>query len=76
MSQDGSPRSRGRRSVIQSKLAAPPLSERLVPRPRVSGLLAGIVEAHPLVWVCATAGSGKTTAVVEATAALDGRSRG
>ena len=28
--------------------------------------MADLVERHPLVWVCATAGSGKTTAVTEA----------
>ena len=56
--------------VIQSKLAVPPLSERLVARPRVSGLLAGLIIDHPVVWVRATAGAGKTTAVVQAIEAV------
>jgi DNA-binding SARP family transcriptional activator len=56
--------------VIQSKLAVPPLSERLVARPRVSGLLAGLIIDHPVVWVRATAGAGKTTAVVQAAEAV------
>jgi ATP/maltotriose-dependent transcriptional regulator MalT len=58
-------------AVIQSKLAVPPLGERLVARPRVSGLVAELLERHPLVLVTATAGAGKTTAVVQAAARLD-----
>ena len=51
-------------AVIQSKLAVPPLGERLAARPRVSGLIAELLARHPLVLVSATAGAGKTTAVV------------
>src|SRR6478672_8673383 len=58
-------------AVIQSKLAMPPLGERLAARPRVSGLVAELLERHPLVLVTATAGAGKTTAVVQAAALLD-----
>src|SRR3954447_1143481 len=58
-------------AVIQSKLAVPPLGERLAARPRVSGLVAELLERHPLVLVTATAGAGKTTAVVQAAALLD-----
>jgi LuxR family maltose regulon positive regulatory protein len=56
--------------VIQSKLTVPPLSERVVARPRVSGLLAGLIIEHPVVWVRATAGAGKTTAGVQAAQAV------
>jgi ATP/maltotriose-dependent transcriptional regulator MalT/DNA-binding SARP family transcriptional activator len=58
-------------AVIQSKLAVPPLGERLAARPRVSGLVAELLERHPLVLVTATAGAGKTTAVVQAAALSD-----
>jgi DNA-binding SARP family transcriptional activator len=57
-------------AVIQSKLAVPPLGERLAARPRVSGLVAELLERHPLVLVTATAGAGKTTAVVQGAALL------
>src|SRR3954451_23644929 len=57
--------------VIRSKLTMPPLADRLVPRPRVAGLVADLVTDHRLVWVTATAGAGKTTAVVQAAAVLD-----
>jgi ATP/maltotriose-dependent transcriptional regulator MalT len=53
-------------AVIQSKLAVPPLGERLAARPRVSGLVADLLARHRLVLVTATAGAGKTTAVVQA----------
>jgi DNA-binding SARP family transcriptional activator len=59
--------------VIRRKVAVPPPPARLVRRERIDRLLAGLVEAHPLVWVCATAGSGKTTAVAEALGGLDRR---
>ena len=52
--------------IIRSKLAVPPIAERLVTRTRVTELLAELLKAHPVVWVCATAGAGKTTAVVQA----------
>jgi DNA-binding SARP family transcriptional activator len=52
--------------VIRRKVAVPPLPQRLVPRERIDRLLGELIEAHPLVWVCATAGSGKTTAVSQA----------
>jgi DNA-binding SARP family transcriptional activator len=59
--------------VIRRKVAVPPSPARLVPRERIDRLLAGLVETHPLVWVCATAGSGKTTAVAQALGGLDRR---
>nr|WP_240974901.1 hypothetical protein [Arthrobacter sp. SF27] len=57
--------------IIRSKIAVPPMAERLVPRPRLHRLIAGLVDSHRLVWVTATAGAGKTTAVVQAVAELD-----
>jgi DNA-binding SARP family transcriptional activator len=59
--------------VIRRKVAVPPPPQRLVPRERIDRLLADLIEAHPLVWVCATAGSGKTTAVAQALAGIDRR---
>src|SRR5690242_15880190 len=47
------------------------MAERLVPRPRVAALVAGLIEAHGLTWITATAGAGKTTALVQAIARLD-----
>ena len=38
-------------------------------RERIDRLLANLIEDYPLVWVCATAGAGKTTAVTQAGAA-------
>lgn len=52
--------------VIQRKLSPPPPSEQLVARPRLDALLKQLIESHPVVLVCATAGAGKTTAVSEA----------
>lgn len=57
--------SRGKRVVIEAKLAVPPIADDAVARPRVTALIAQLVERHPIVWVCATAGAGKTTAVAQ-----------
>ena len=54
--------------VIRRKITVPPLAERLVARRRIERLVAELIEEHPIVWVCATAGSGKTTAVAQALA--------
>ncbi|GAB3349830.1 BTAD domain-containing putative transcriptional regulator [Modestobacter lapidis] len=67
MSREGRRRSP---TVIRSKFTVPPLAERLVARPRIAQLIAELVEAHRLVWITATAGAGKTTAAVQAAAAL------
>jgi ATP/maltotriose-dependent transcriptional regulator MalT/DNA-binding SARP family transcriptional activator len=56
------------RAVIESKLAPPPLPERLVARARLDELTNGLIDDHRVLWVCATAGAGKTTAVVQAVA--------
>jgi DNA-binding SARP family transcriptional activator len=52
--------------LIRRKLTVPPAPERLVVRERIDRLLSELIDRHPLVWVCATAGSGKTTAVTQA----------
>src|SRR6185437_14418927 len=52
--------------VIRRKIAVPPSPERLVVRERIDRLVGDLIAAHPLVFVCATAGSGKTTAVTQA----------
>lgn len=52
--------------VIQRKLDVPPLSETRVARPRVEARLAQLIDEHRVVVVSATAGAGKTTAVVAA----------
>jgi len=49
----------------------PPISERAVPRPRVTDSLVARIGRHVLVHVVAPAGSGKTTAVVQAVQRLD-----
>jgi DNA-binding SARP family transcriptional activator len=54
--------------VIRRKITVPPLPDRLVARQRIERLVAELIEEHPTVWVCATAGSGKTTAVAQALA--------
>ena len=61
----------GERAVIQRKLAIPEVSERALGRPRLDRLLAMLVERYPVVWVAATAGAGKTTAVVQAARAIE-----
>jgi LuxR family maltose regulon positive regulatory protein len=54
--------------IINAKLVAPDLPRRWIPRPRLTARLAEFASGHRVVWVCATAGAGKTTAVVEALA--------
>ena len=60
--------SRGAPTIIERKLAPPPLAERVVARPRLERLIGLLVERYPVVWIAATAGAGKTTAVVQAAA--------
>jgi DNA-binding SARP family transcriptional activator len=61
----------GERPVIQSKLKVPALPEQVVERPRLHRLLAELIEHRQVAVVSATAGAGKTTAVVSATSLLD-----
>src|SRR5690349_12061514 len=53
-------------TVIRRKLEPPDLSERLVRRPRLERLIDSLLARHRLLVVCATAGAGKTTSVVQA----------
>lgn len=66
--EDAAPRATAHAApIIQRKLVPPPLPDRLVDRPRLDRLLGGLLRTAQLVWVCGTAGSGKTTAVLQAT---------
>jgi DNA-binding SARP family transcriptional activator len=67
-------RTRGRPAalIIRSKLSVPPLAERLIQRPRLNQLFGQLVDQSRVVWVAATAGAGKTTAVVQAATACGG----
>ena len=53
-----------KRVVIRRKLVPPELGDRVVPRERLTGLVRSRLERSPVLAVSATAGSGKTTAVV------------
>jgi LuxR family transcriptional regulator, maltose regulon positive regulatory protein len=57
--------------VIRRKLAVPEPGDRVVPRDRVTKRIRCLIDRHPVVTVCATAGGGKTTAVALALADLD-----
>lgn len=59
------------RSVIRSKLRPPELPDTFVDRPRVRGLLARLIDERRITVVSATAGAGKTIAVVSAADALE-----
>jgi ATP/maltotriose-dependent transcriptional regulator MalT len=56
--------------VIRRKILPPPLPESAVPRRRLEALLTELLELHRLVFVYASAGAGKTTAVLQASARL------
>lgn len=56
---------------IGAKLRPMPLNGWVVSRPRLRRRIAELVDRYPVVWVVGTAGSGKTTAVTDALAALD-----
>jgi DNA-binding SARP family transcriptional activator len=62
---------RGNAWVIRRKVTVPPAPERLIVRERLERLVAELVELHRSLWVCASAGSGKTTAVSQALARID-----
>jgi ATP/maltotriose-dependent transcriptional regulator MalT/DNA-binding SARP family transcriptional activator len=57
--------------VIAAKCRVPPVAARLVARPRLERLIAEMVAAHRPVFVSATAGAGKTTAVIQALDRVD-----
>jgi tetratricopeptide (TPR) repeat protein len=52
--------------IIRSKLRIPAPPTRVIERSRVDRLLLDLVDSHPVVWLSASAGSGKTTAAIEA----------
>ena len=52
--------------LIRSKITVPPLADTIVARPRLDQSLARLLEGQRVVSIVATAGSGKTTAVVGA----------
>ena len=56
------------RRVIHAKLTPPNVQGHVIERPRVEAQLAQLLASRRVVWVCATAGAGKTTAVVRAAA--------
>jgi DNA-binding SARP family transcriptional activator len=57
--------------IIQRKITPPPLDGTVTRRPRVEALLARLVEQHRTVFVYASAGAGKTTAVLQTAERLD-----
>ncbi len=57
--------------VIRRKITPPPLPASAVRRPRVESTLARLIEAHRLTCVFASAGAGKTTAVLQSAKQLD-----
>jgi DNA-binding SARP family transcriptional activator len=52
--------------VIRRKITVPPLADSVVRRRRVDALLTGLLDQHRLVFIYASAGAGKTTAIVHA----------
>ena len=52
--------------VIRRKIVPPPLPDSVVPRRRLETLLTGLLDQHRLVFVYASAGAGKTTAILQA----------
>lgn len=57
--------------IIRRKITPPPLDSTVSRRPRVETLLVRLIEQHRLVVVYASAGAGKTTAVLQAADRLD-----
>jgi DNA-binding SARP family transcriptional activator len=57
--------------VIRRKVRPPPIPPTVVRRPRIESLLARLIEQHRVVCVYASAGAGKTTAVLQAARRLD-----
>jgi ATP/maltotriose-dependent transcriptional regulator MalT/DNA-binding SARP family transcriptional activator len=57
--------------VIRSKVSPPPLPSTAIRRPRVESLLARLIEQHRVLCVYASAGAGKTTAILQAASLLD-----
>lgn len=66
----GSPAPGGPSWVIRRKIVPPPLATTVVPRRRLETLLNGLLDQHRLVCVYASAGAGKTTAILQAAQCL------
>ncbi len=62
--------------IVKGRVRPPPLPAPLVSRPRIEGLLARLIEDYPVVYIYATAGAGKTTAVLQAAQTITRRSPG
>jgi DNA-binding SARP family transcriptional activator len=58
--------SRASPGIIRGKVSVPTVSDRVIARPRLTQRLGHLIESHRVTLVVATAGSGKTTAVVQA----------
>jgi DNA-binding SARP family transcriptional activator len=58
--------------IVRSRIRPPGLGDRVVGRPRLQRLISELSRSYGIVWVTGTAGSGKTTSVLEA-ATADGR---
>jgi ATP/maltotriose-dependent transcriptional regulator MalT/DNA-binding SARP family transcriptional activator len=58
-------------TLIRSKVVAPQEGTRVVARPRVAQLICDLHSRYRVLWVTATAGAGKTTAVLKALADLN-----
>jgi DNA-binding SARP family transcriptional activator/tetratricopeptide (TPR) repeat protein len=54
------------KQVIRGRITPPSLPSRLLSRPRLEHTVARLIDDHPLVCIYATAGSGKTTVVLQA----------
>ncbi len=59
-------------SIIGRKIRPPSISDGIIQRSRLSDHLRGLLDQHRVVVVAATAGAGKTTALVDALEARDG----
>ncbi|WP_079101987.1 BTAD domain-containing putative transcriptional regulator [Carbonactinospora thermoautotrophica] len=57
--------------IIRRKISPPPLPGAVVRRPRIESLLAQLIEQHRVICAYASAGAGKTTAVLHASRQLD-----
>lgn len=51
--------------VIRRKITAPQLPNTVVPRERVETLLTGLMDQHRILFIYASAGAGKTTAILQ-----------
>ncbi|MEN0139612.1 MAG: BTAD domain-containing putative transcriptional regulator [Rhodococcus sp. (in: high G+C Gram-positive bacteria)] len=57
--------------LLKTKLTPPPLPDPMLERPRLAQLVSALVERHHVIMISATAGSGKTTAILGAATLID-----